>query len=94
MGNRANICVIQNRKGRKEDKIYLYGHWEGSRYIAAAERGILKYPGRQEDTSYLTRIIYDEFVGDQFGKETGFGISCRIEITATLAPVKAVEGIR
>lgn len=70
MGDRANI-IIRQAEGQQ---VILYGHWSGEEYVARAKQALAKR-WRWDDAAYLARIVYDCFVGDQAGTETGFGIS-------------------
>jgi hypothetical protein len=71
MGDRANILV---KADDKDNGVYLYSHWSGSRLpkiLGAALGRRLRW----NDTPYLTRIIFDQMVGENQGGEIGFGIS-------------------
>jgi hypothetical protein len=68
MGDRANIII---REG--DEQLFLYGHWSGGHYVAAAQAALAKH-WRWDDVAYLTRIVYDEFVKGHEGEETSFGI--------------------
>lgn len=80
MGDRGNIVVFNsdeaglNPDDRQDGAIFLYTHWGGT-YMAGVLTTALKKHWRWDDTSYLTRIIYDELVGDSAGCETGYGIA-------------------
>lgn len=76
MGDRANIAVRFDPLSEETapPRVYLYGHWSGETYAIALQRALAKR-WRWDDAFYLTRIIYDEFVGSHAGTETGFGIS-------------------
>lgn len=64
MGDRGQIKI---------GKVYLYTHWGACELIQNLKDALAKR-WRWDDHEYLTRIIYDEMVGDMFGTETGYGI--------------------
>lgn len=71
MGDRAQIAV--KMYGDKDEKVYLYTHWGGSRInqtLAAA----LNKRMRWGDEEYLARIIFCEMVRGEEDGETGYGI--------------------
>lgn len=68
MGDRANIVI---RDGAEQ--VVLYGHWSGETYIKDAQTALAK-KWRWDYPPYLARIVYDVFVGESAGDETGFGI--------------------
>ena len=69
MGDRSNIVVKQG-----EERVYLYGHWAGfGGAVKAVMTGLARAPGRWTDAPYLTRILFDDFRGDN-REATGFGI--------------------
>jgi hypothetical protein len=77
--------------------VTLYTHWGGYTLKADVQRAIAK-KWRWGDTSYLTRIIFDEMKGDDRG-ETGFGISVgnhsdawiTIEVNDTTKEIEVLE---
>lgn len=70
MGCRAQVKMIS-----KSEKcpIFLYTHWGGSAIFDVIKIAIRKQ-WRWNDFEYLTRIIFEEMIGEQRGSETGFGI--------------------
>lgn len=76
MGDRGNIVVRSSQSN--VDDVWFYGHWSGSR-LEHTVRSALARKRRWGDTSYLARIIFDEFTKDHAGEETGFGISTRLQ---------------
>ena len=78
MGDRGNICILDDYKPLEHDPVFLYTHWGGSvlkQTLAAA----LARCERGEDGPYLARIIFCQMVGpDAWDGETGFGISTQI----------------
>jgi hypothetical protein len=90
MGDRANICVLQE-KGKKA--IYFYTHWSGSELPELLQKGLILARGtppesrgshhrsftdnRWDDESYLARIIFQALIGDDKGT-TEFGIATYI----------------
>lgn len=73
MGDRANICMVQNHSGK--GTIYLYTHWKGSELPKILQQALQKGKERWNDESYLARIIFCAMVGDDMESLTGFGIS-------------------
>ena len=69
MGDRANVYVTQHGHG-----VYLYTHWHGYNLPRTVQDALNRH-ARWSDASYLTRIIFEEMVGKDVGKETGYGIS-------------------
>lgn len=77
MGDRANVYIHEN--GRPG--VYLYTHWDGT-YLPRLIKDALqteRAQNRLTDTAYLTRILLEEMVKDQFGTETGFGVSAEVQ---------------
>lgn len=72
MGDRGNIVMQYN--GKKEQRIYFYGHWSGCD-MPGILQGALKKRVRWDDDSYLSRIVFDALTKGRQGEETGFGIS-------------------
>lgn len=71
MGDRANIGI---RYGGNKI-VYFYGHWAGSYYIQSLAKSLDRSRSRWGDASYLARIIFCDFVGDNVDGLTGFGIA-------------------
>lgn len=82
MGDRSNI-VIQDRG----ERVYLYGHWMGSRSIGHVVHGLRS--GRVRDGSYLARIAFCSMVGADTAGETGYGISA--SLTDNQHPIVVIE---
>jgi len=70
MGERSNI-IIENHNGQR---VYLYGHWMGDE-SASVVSDVLDKGLRWDDSSYLTRMLFDRMTEGASDKETGFGIS-------------------
>jgi hypothetical protein len=75
MGNRGNIRIVQDND--KKEHIYLYSHWGGTELPLVLKKALSK-KWRWNDTPYLARIIFDELIGSDQGKETGYGISSHL----------------
>lgn len=73
MGDRCNI-VMKQSKGN----VWYYGHWAGHDYTKAVQRALAKNE-RWDDAPYLSRMVFDQFVGEDRGQSTGFGISLEME---------------
>jgi hypothetical protein len=66
VGDRSQVAIKQG-----SSKVYLYGHWIGADIYPATARALGR--GRDDDSEYLARIVFDEMKGSDKG-ETGFGI--------------------
>lgn len=71
MGDRANVYMKDGDRG-----VYLYTHWEGSELPFMVQKA-LAHKQRWDDGQYLTRIIFQEMLGDDT-EYTGFGIGARM----------------
>ena len=70
MGDRIVYSINQD----SNLSINLYSHWGGyGRFILLAN-ALEKARPRWTDTSYATRIIVSQLIGDQWDSETGFGL--------------------
>lgn len=76
MGDRGNIVIRQGNT--KADDVWFYGHWSGYALKPRVAKALAKH-WRWNDSSYLARIVFDEFTSGQQGQETGFGISTRMQ---------------
>ena len=70
MGDRGNIEIKQPGAN---DSVFLYTHWRGSQVKGILADALAK-GGRWSDPSYLTRIIFQEMIGDD-DTTTSYGIS-------------------
>jgi hypothetical protein len=71
MGDRANFGFRQSNG----ETIVLYGHWAGYDMLANLASAVSAARGRWTDESYATRIAVSQLVGDEWNKETGWGLS-------------------
>lgn len=76
MGDRSNIVVETSYGSQGNSRVYLYSHWSGQNIIESAIEG-LRSP-RVNDSSYLTRIIFEHMIHGALDPYTGFGISARL----------------
>ena len=67
MGDRGQVHI-------KDEGVWLYTHWNASELINTVRTALAKKI-RWDDSEYLTRIIFDQMIGEDQGGETGFGIS-------------------
>ncbi len=74
MGDRANVFVTSDHPTKPGCGVFIYTHWGGD-HLAEDVLTALAKEWRWGDSAYLTRIIYDTVVGEEAGKETGYGIS-------------------
>jgi hypothetical protein len=73
MGERRDIVF----KFHDGNQVVLYTHWHGpgmERLLASALDS-REARARWSDTSYLTRILISRIIGEDWRKETGWGIS-------------------
>lgn len=76
MGDRGNIAIIQS----DQDQVWLYSHWGGHGLPKLLKAGLTKGKERWDDPSYLAKIIIGAAVpAGNWDKETGYGISCRMQ---------------
>lgn len=66
MGDRGHVHI-------EDTGVWLYTHWNASELTETVATAI-GYGWRLGQPPYLTRIIFDEMVGDQQGTSTGYGI--------------------
>jgi hypothetical protein len=66
MGDRAQVLI-------KDTGIYLYTHWDGYKLENIVKKAISKKL-RWNDPEYLSRIIFDEMIGENQYGEVGYGI--------------------
>ena len=71
MGDRANFGF----KDSKDNTVFLYGHWAGHQMLANLANAVQKAQPRWDDESYATRIAISQLIGEEWNKETGWGIS-------------------
>ena len=71
MGDRANFGFKQSNG----DVIVLYGHWAGHNMLANLANAVSAARPRWTDESYATRIAISQLVGEDWNKETGWGLS-------------------
>jgi hypothetical protein len=70
VGDRANFAFKQSNG----NTIVLYGHWAGHGMLENLASAVEKARGRWSDEGYATRICISQLVGDEWPKETGWGI--------------------
>lgn len=71
MGDRANVKVVDG-----DSTVFLYTHWSGTELPGILKTALARKV-RWDDGAYLTRIIFQEMVGDDTG-ESGYGISSTV----------------
>jgi hypothetical protein len=70
MGDRIVYTIKQD----ENLSVNLYSHWGGyDRFIDLA-RALRAAEPRWNDSSYCTRIIVSQLIGEQWSSETGFGL--------------------
>lgn len=55
--------------------LFLYSHWGGDEQLATMQEAIRKAQPRWGDPEYATRIAVSHIIGEQWGSETGYGLS-------------------
>ena len=70
MGDRIVYTIKQD----KNLSVNLYSHWGGYDRFEALANALRAAEPRWSDTSYATRIIVSQLIGDQWAEETGFGL--------------------
>ena len=58
--------------------LYLYSHWGGEEQEQDLAKALFVAQPRWEDPSYATRICVSQLIGEQWNKETGYGLSVGI----------------
>jgi len=76
MGDRGNIAITQGTD--PQEFVVLYGHWSGSELPELLRKAIARRQ-RWDDSQYFARIVFDAMTKGEYGNETGFGISTRIQ---------------
>jgi hypothetical protein len=71
MGDRANFGF----RDSKENIVFLYGHWAGHRMLENLADAVQIAHPRWNDEAYATRITISQMIGDEWGSETGWGIT-------------------
>jgi hypothetical protein len=73
MGNRANIGFKQG-----ESTIFLYQHWAPEHLFKQYAQALEAAKPRWDDSSYATRIMISQIIGEDWANETGYGISMSV----------------
>jgi len=69
MGARTNFHFKQG-----DNFITLYSHWGGDSKMQDLAYAIDKARPRWDDTSYATRIMISQLIGESWSNETGYGL--------------------
>jgi hypothetical protein len=72
MGDRVNWGFVAEMGA---PVINLYGHWAGSERRERLAEALQSAKPRWSDTSYATRIVISQIVGEQWNSETGWGLT-------------------
>lgn len=70
MGDR----IVYSIKQDQDLSINLYSHWGGYDRFVTLARALQAAEPRWNDSSYATRIITSQIIGDQWNDEHGFGL--------------------
>jgi hypothetical protein len=71
MGDRSVIGI----RTSGESTLYLYSHWGGAEQGQDLASALLAAQPRWGDDWYATRIVVSQIIGNQWDKETGYGLS-------------------
>ena len=71
MGDRANFGFVQPNG----ETIVLYGHWAGNQMLGKLADAVINARPRWVDSSYATRIVVSQMVGEGWAMETGWGLA-------------------
>ena len=77
MGARVNFIFKEDETAIGEPaspSVVLYSHWGADRWEVDLAYALDKARPRWEDTSYGTRIVVSQLIGDQHDSEVGFGL--------------------
>ena len=70
MGDRIVYTIKQD----KDLSVNLYSHWGGYDRFVNLAKALQAAEPRWNDTSYSTRIIVSQLIGNDWTEETGFGL--------------------
>lgn len=70
MGDRVVYTIKQDQ----DLSVNLYSHWGGYDRFTSLARALSAAEPRWNDSSYATRIILSQLIGDEWNQELGFGI--------------------
>ena len=70
MGDRIVYSIRQD----KDLSVNLYSHWGGYDRFVNLANALRAAEPRWNDSSYATRIIVSQLIGDEWAAETGFGL--------------------
>lgn len=70
MGDR----IVYSIKQDKDLSVNLYSHWGGYDRFTSLANALRAAEPRWNDSSYCTRIIVSQLIGDQWNQELGFGL--------------------
>ena len=75
MGAKVQVKIISEFP--KEAPFYLYSHWESESIEDILKISLNSERGRScwNDAEYLSRFIFEDMIGEEFGSYKGFGIS-------------------
>ena len=81
MGARINFVFKDYERAIGEPKSYitLYSHWGETRWREDLAVALDKARGRWDDPSYGIRIVVSQLIGDQWNKETGYGLFTSVD---------------
>jgi hypothetical protein len=66
--------IVYTIKQDKDLSVNLYSHWGGYDRFVNLAKALQAAEPRWNDTSYSTRIIVSQLIGNDWTEETGFGL--------------------
>ena len=72
MGDRHVVGMRSHEGG---ETLYLYSHWGGEDQERTIALAIARANGRWHDEAYANRIFISHIIGNDWDKETGYGLS-------------------
>lgn len=89
MGDRA---VVGFRTHADAPTLYLYSHWGGATVLTDLAEALYAARDRWNiDPSYATRICVSHIIGDQWIRETGYGLSIDVHSVPDTEHVYVVD---
>ena len=88
MGDRA---VVGFRTHADAPTLYLYSHWGGATVLTDLAEALYAARDRWGDPTYATRICVSRIIGDQWIRETGYGLSIDVHSVPDTEHVYVVD---
>jgi len=75
----ARINFVMKAYENEQAHVTLYSHWGEGSWRADLGMALSKAAPRWTDPSYAIRIVVSQLIGDQWHKETGFGLFTSVD---------------